>query len=78
MSGDDDKMGLLLVVITHMTVRDAIQLMEAAKPPDGVIRRLIYVRISLDDKHDEHGITWPNDLWETGDGRRQCGYDGRG
>jgi len=30
--------------------------MEAARPPDGVIRRLIYVRISLDDKHDEHGV----------------------
>ena len=30
--------------------------MEAARPPDGVIRCLIYVRISLDDKHDEHGV----------------------
>ncbi len=37
-------------------VRDAVQLMEAARPPDGVIRCLIYVRISLDDKHDEHGV----------------------
>src|SRR5260370_27953419 len=48
--------GLLPVIITYMTIRDAIQLMEAAKPPDGVIRCLIYVRISLDDKHDEHGV----------------------
>ena len=47
---------LLPVIITHMTVRDAIQLMEAARPPDGVIRCLIYVRISLDDKHDAHGV----------------------
>jgi hypothetical protein len=39
-----------------MTIRDAIQLMEAARPPDGVIRCLIYVRISLDDKHDAHGV----------------------
>ena len=48
--------GLLLVIITHMTIRDAIQLIEAARPPDGVIRCLIYVRISLDDKHDAHGV----------------------
>ena len=47
---------LLLVIITHMTIRDAIQLIEAARPPDGVIRCLIYVRISLDDKHDAHGV----------------------
>jgi site-specific DNA recombinase len=47
---------LLPAIITHMTIRDAIQLMEAARPPDGVIRCLIYVRISLDDKHDEHGV----------------------
>ena len=39
-----------------MTIRDAIQLIEAARPPDGVIRCLIYVRISLDDKHDAHGV----------------------
>src|SRR5260370_38240575 len=39
-----------------MIIRDAIQLMEAARPPDGVIRCLIYVRISLDDKHDAHGV----------------------
>ena len=30
--------------------------MEAARPPDGVMRCLIYVRISLDDKHDAHGV----------------------
>jgi len=30
--------------------------MEAARPPDGVIRCLIYDRISLDDKHDAHGV----------------------
>ena len=48
--------GLLPVIITHMTIRDAIQLIEAARPPDGVIRCLIYVRISLDDKHDAHGV----------------------
>ena len=47
---------LLLVIITHMTIRDAIQLMEPARPPNGVIRCLIYVRISLDDKHDAHGV----------------------
>ena len=39
-----------------MTVRDAIQLTEAARPPDGVIRCLVYVRISLDGKHDAHGV----------------------
>lgn len=48
--------GPLPVIITHMTIRDAIQLIEAARPPDGVLRCLIYVRISLDDKHDAHGV----------------------
>ena len=43
-----------------MTIGDAIRLAEAGRPPDGVtrtlVRCLIYVRISLDDKHDEHGV----------------------
>ncbi len=51
---------LLPVIITHMTIGDAIRLAEEDRPPDGVtrtlIRCLIYVRISLDDKHDEHGV----------------------
>ena len=36
-----------------MTISDAIR-GEARR--DGVVRCLIYVRISLDDKHDEHGV----------------------
>ena len=47
---------LLFVIITHMTIRDAIQLAEASRPPDGVIRCLIYVRISMDKAHDGHGV----------------------
>ena len=39
-----------------MTIRDAIQLAEASRPPDGVIRCLIYVRISMDKAHDGHGV----------------------
>ena len=39
-----------------MTIRDAIQLAEANRPPDGVIRCLIYVRISMDKAHDGHGV----------------------
>ena len=39
-----------------MTIRDAIQLAEASRPPDGVIRCLIYVRISMDKEHDGHGV----------------------
>ena len=43
-----------------MTIGDAIRLAEEGRPPDGVtrtlIRCLIYVRISLDEKHDEHGV----------------------
>jgi site-specific DNA recombinase len=50
----------LPVIIIHMTIRDAIRLAEESRPPDGVtrtlVRCLIYVRISLDDKHDEHGV----------------------
>ena len=44
-------LGLLSVVLTHMTIGDAIRL-----PPDGVIRCLIYVRISMDKAHDGHGV----------------------
>jgi len=47
---------LLSVILTHMTIRDAIQLAEASRPPDGVIRCLIYVRISMDKAHDGHGV----------------------
>jgi hypothetical protein len=39
-----------------MTIRDAIELAEARRPPDGVIRCLIYVRISMDKAHDGHGV----------------------
>ena len=39
-----------------MTIRDAIQLAEASRPPDGVTRCLIYVRISMDKAHDGHGV----------------------
>ncbi len=39
-----------------MTIRDAIQLAEASRPLDGVIRCLIYVRISMDKEHDGHGV----------------------
>ena len=49
-------LGLLSVILTHMTIRDAIQLAEASRPPDGVIRCLIYVRISMDKAHDGHGV----------------------
>ena len=48
--------GLLPVIITYMTIGDAIQLAEARRPPDGVIRCLIYVRISMDKAHDGHGV----------------------
>ena len=47
---------LLSVILTHMTIRDAIQLAEASRPPNGVIRCLIYVRISMDKAHDGHGV----------------------
>jgi site-specific DNA recombinase len=47
---------LLSVILTHMTICDAIQLAEASRPPDGVIRCLIYVRISMDKAHDGHGV----------------------
>ena len=47
---------LLSVILTHMTIRDAIQLAGASRPPDGVIRCLIYVRISMDKAHDGHGV----------------------
>ena len=47
---------LLSVILTHMTIRDAIQLAELGRPPDGVIRCLIYVRISMDKAHDGHGV----------------------
>ena len=49
-------LGLLSVILTHMTIRDAIQLAELNRPPDGVIRCLIYVRISMDKAHDGHGV----------------------
>ena len=43
-----------------MTIGDAIRLAEEDRPPDGVtrtlVRCLIYVRISLDGKHDAHGV----------------------
>jgi hypothetical protein len=42
--------------LTHMTIGDAIQLAEASRPPDGVVRCLIYVRISMDKAHDGHGV----------------------
>ena len=42
---------LLLVIITHMTIGDAIRL-----AADGVIRCLIYVRISMDKAGDGHGV----------------------
>ena len=47
---------LLSVILTHMTIRDAIQLAEAGRAPDGVVRCLIYVRISMDKTHDGHGV----------------------
>jgi hypothetical protein len=37
--------------MTHMTMSDAIRL-----AADGVIRCLIYVRISMDKAHDGHGV----------------------
>ena len=44
----------------RLTIGDAIRLAELGRPADGVtralVRCLIYVRISLDDKHDEHGV----------------------
>ena len=50
----------LIDIITHMTIGDAIQLATEGRPPDGVtrclVRCLIYVRISMDDKHDAHGV----------------------
>ena len=39
-----------------MTIRDAIHLAEASRPPNSVIRCLIYVRISMDKAHDGHGV----------------------
>ena len=43
-----------------MTIGEAIRLTEEGRLPGGVtrtpVRCLIYVRISLDDKHDEHGV----------------------
>ena len=48
--------GLLSVILTHMTIGDAIRLAELGRPPDGVIRCLIYVRISMDKAHDGHGV----------------------
>ena len=39
-----------------MTIGDAIRLAELGRPPDGVIRCLIYVRISMDKAHDGHGV----------------------
>ena len=47
---------LLSVILTHMTIGDAIRLAELGRPPDGVIRCLIYVRISMDKAHDGHGV----------------------
>jgi site-specific DNA recombinase len=41
---------LLIRIITHMAISDAI------RAAADVVRCLIYVRISLDDKHDEHGV----------------------
>jgi site-specific DNA recombinase len=41
---------LLIRIITHMTIGDVI------RAATDVVRCLIYVRISLDDKHDEHGV----------------------
>ena len=44
---------LLSVIITHVTIGDAIRLTEQGRQPDGVtrtlVRCLIYVRISMDD-----------------------------
>ena len=42
---------LLSVIITHMAIGDTIRLVA-----DGVIRCLIYVRISMDKAHDGHGV----------------------
>ena len=39
-----------------MTIGDAIRLAELGRPPDGVVRCLIYVRISMDKAHDGHGV----------------------
>jgi DNA invertase Pin-like site-specific DNA recombinase len=39
-----------------MTIGEAIRLAELGRPPDGVIRCLIYVRISLDKAGDGHGV----------------------
>jgi hypothetical protein len=47
---------LLSFVLTHMTIRDAIQLAEASRSVDGVVRCLIYVRISMDKAYDRHGV----------------------
>ena len=44
-------LGLLSVILTHMAIGDAIRL-----AADGVIRCLIYVRISMDKAHDGHGV----------------------
>jgi site-specific DNA recombinase len=40
---------LLPVIITHMAT-------DRVMPAEGCIRCLIYVRISMDEKHDEHGV----------------------
>ena len=51
---------LLSVILTHMTIGDAIRLATEGRPPDGVtrtlVRCLIYVRISMDKAHDGHGV----------------------
>jgi hypothetical protein len=75
---------------THIGVGDAIRLAEEGRPADGVtctlVRCLIYVRISLDDRHDEHGVanqmaTLERDaggLERRGrDQRRTCNWSGR-
>src|SRR6266496_4594976 len=42
---------LLPLILTHMTIGDAVRL-----ATEGVIRCLIYVRISMDKAHDGHGV----------------------
>ena len=65
----------LPVIITHMTIGDAIRLVEEGRPPDGVtVRCLIYVRISLDDKHDEHGVA--NQMAKLEQKAARAGLDG--
>ena len=61
-----------------MTIGDAIRLAEEGRPPDGVtrtlVRCLIYVRISLDDKHDAHGVA--NQMAKLEQRGRRTGLDG--